>query len=51
VGVVSHLVWLGILLAVFSAGIGESTIPSEVRYKSGYVNPVLKPQEFTSAML
>lgn len=29
----------------------DSRIPPEVRYKSGYVNPVPKPPEFTSAML
>jgi hypothetical protein len=30
---------------------GNPRIPPEVRYKSGYVNPVHKPSEFTSAML
>ena len=29
----------------------ESCIPPEVRYKSGYVNPVSRPKEFRSAML
>jgi hypothetical protein len=29
----------------------DSRIPPEVRYKRGYVNPVRKPAEFTSAML
>jgi len=28
----------------------DSRIPAEVRFKSGYVNPVGKPSEFTSAM-
>ena len=29
----------------------DPRIPDEVRYKSGYINPVRKPPEFTSAML
>src|SRR5579864_7213995 len=29
----------------------DARIPPEVRYKSGYINPVPKPPEFTSAML
>ncbi len=29
----------------------DSRIPAEVRYKSGYINPVPKPPDFTSAML
>jgi len=29
----------------------HSRIPPEVRFKSGYVNPVPKPPDFTSAML
>jgi hypothetical protein len=29
----------------------DSRIPPEVRFKSGYVNPAPKPQDFTSAML
>ena len=33
------------------AAIGEAGIPSEVRYKSGYINPVPRPKEFRSAML
>jgi hypothetical protein len=42
------------LIFVFSAAAGDdsdSRIPDEVRYKSGYVNPVPKPADFTSAML
>jgi len=33
------------------AGTSDPRIPPEVRYKSGYINPVPKPPEFTSAML
>ena len=33
------------------AAIGEAGIPSEVRYKSGYINPVPRPKEFRSTML
>ena len=29
----------------------DSRIPPEVRYKSGYINPVARPADFTSAML
>jgi hypothetical protein len=29
----------------------DGRIPAEVRYKSGYINPVPRPPEFTSAML
>lgn len=29
----------------------DSRVPPEVRYKSGYINPVRKPPEFASAML
>jgi hypothetical protein len=29
----------------------NSSIPPEVRYKSGYINPVPRPSDFTSAML
>jgi hypothetical protein len=42
------------LIFVFSAAAGddsESRIPDEVRYKSGYVNPVPRSPDFTSAML
>lgn len=34
-----------------AAGTSDLRIPPEVRYKSGYVNPMPKPAEFTSAML
>jgi hypothetical protein len=34
-----------------SLGQTHSRIPDEVRYKSGYINPVPKPSDFTSAML
>ena len=29
----------------------DSRVPPEVKFKSGYVNPVAKPPDFTSAML
>lgn len=40
-------------LLVFPLVLGETTprVPPEIRYKSGYVNPIPKPPEFTSAML
>ncbi len=39
---------LSVLL--FAAG-AYNRIPDEVRYESGYINPVSKPADFTSAML
>jgi hypothetical protein len=35
----------------FSATHTGSSVPDEVRYKTGYINPVRKPADFTSAML
>lgn len=41
----------GLVCVALHAGVENSQIPPEVRYKSGYINPVPKPPEFTSAML
>ena len=38
-------------LCVVCTAQNASRVPSEVRYKSAYVNPVPKPPDFTSAML
>ncbi len=49
-----HTVRLGLLLVCASSlsyGQANSRIPDEVRHKSGYINPVAKPADFTSAML
>ena len=43
-----------LLLVVISAACLSQTysrVPPEVKFKSGYVNPVPKPADFTSAML
>ncbi len=40
-----------LLLSYLSLAQTDPRIPGEVRYKSGYINPVPKPPEFTSAML
>jgi len=40
-----------VLLCVVSVAQTDPRIPSEVRYKSRYVNPIPKPANFTSAML
>jgi hypothetical protein len=39
---------LGVLLLAAAA---DNRVPDKVRYKSGYINPVPKPPDFTSAML
>lgn len=44
--------WLSLLaFCAVSVSQTDSRIPAEVRFKSGYVNPVGKPAEFTSVML
>ena len=43
-----------LLLLIISAAClaqTDSRVPPEVKFKSGYVNPVAKPADFTSAML
>ena len=40
-----------ILLCIIAVAQSDMQIPSEVRYKSGYVNALPKPVDFTSAML
>jgi hypothetical protein len=40
-----------VLLCALIFAQSESRIPPEVRYKSGYINPVPRPKEFRSAML
>lgn len=40
-----------LVLCVVCVSQTDSRIPAEVRFKSGYVNPVAKPADFTSAML
>src|SRR5436190_8340117 len=40
-----------VLLCTFIFAQSDSRIPPEVRYKSGYINPVPRPKEFRSAML
>jgi len=40
-----------LLLCVFSVSQTYSPIPAEVLHKTGYVNPIPKPADFTSAML
>ena len=40
-----------VLLCTFIFAQSDSRIPPEVRYKSGYLNPVPRPKEFRSAML
>ncbi len=40
-----------IVLLLIMLGSAESSLPPEILHKSGYVNPVRKPTEFTSAML
>ena len=40
-----------ILFPILSLAQTDPRIPAEVRYKSGYINPVPKPPDFTSAML
>jgi hypothetical protein len=40
-----------VCVAFLSLAKTDPRIPDEVRYKSGYINPVPKPPEFTSAML
>lgn len=42
---------LFVVLNPFLFAQADSRIPPEVRYKSGYVNPVPRPKEFRSAML
>jgi len=39
------------LLCVFSVAQTDSRLPPEVLHKAGYVNPIPKPANFTSAML
>jgi hypothetical protein len=46
---VRRLIW--VLLCITAVAQSDPRIPPEVRYKSGYVNPVSKPADFTSAML
>ncbi len=48
--------WVLFLVAVSAVSLGvtqerDSPVPDEVRFKSGYINPVPKPSNFTSAML
>jgi hypothetical protein len=50
VEVMTHWVLLA-ALAACSAAVGDSRIPPEVRYKSGYINRAPRPPEFKSAML
>ena len=40
-----------IVLLMIMLGSAESSLPPEILHKSGYLNPVAKPAEFTSAML
>ena len=40
-----------LLLCVFSVAQTYSPIPTEVLHQKGYVNPIPKPADFTSAML
>ena len=42
---------IALLCAGLNAGTADPRVPPEVRFKSGYVNPVRKPADFTSAML
>ena len=42
---------LVLMFCVVSLSQTDSRMPTEVRFKSGYVNPIGKPPEFTSAML
>jgi hypothetical protein len=48
---VKSFVLAALLFSTPLLGQPDARIPPEVRYKSGYINPVPKPQEFTSAML
>ena len=40
-----------IFIPLLSLAQSDSRIPDEVRYKSGYINPIPKPADFASAML
>lgn len=42
---------LGFLGVAILSGEGAPAVPPEVRFKSGYLNPVSKPAEFNSVML
>ena len=42
--------WLPLCILLNASSV-DSRIPDEVRYKSGYINTVPRPPNFTSAML
>jgi hypothetical protein len=50
-GAVMRTLAFFVVTCVISLAQTDSRIPPEVRYKSGYVNSVPKPADFTSAML
>jgi hypothetical protein len=44
------LILAGLVCVALHAGVEDTRIPPEVRFKAGYVNSIAKPPEFTSAM-